>query len=56
METTTLPVQGFPRELLVQPIETRLHYFEAKVVAHQRLKEVHADLLVLPMPFQEEEW
>ncbi len=32
---------GFPRELLVQPLETRRHYFETKVVAHRRLKEVY---------------
>src|SRR6266478_10195950 len=45
MGTTTSPVQGFPRDLLTQPIASRLRYFETKVVAHQRLKEVHATLL-----------
>src|SRR5712691_479971 len=45
METATSPSQGFPRDLLAQPIATRLHYFETKVVAHQHLKEVHAILL-----------
>ena len=45
MGTHTSPSQGFPRDLLAQPIATRLHYFETKVVAHQHLKEVHATLL-----------
>src|SRR6266702_1215081 len=45
METATSPSQGFPQDLLAQPIATRLHYFETKVVAHQHLKEVHAILL-----------
>jgi hypothetical protein len=45
METTSPPTHGFPRDLLSQPPETRLRYFETKVVAHQRLKEVHASLL-----------
>lgn len=45
METTSEPPHGFPRDLLSQPLETRLRYFETKVVAHQRLKEVHASLL-----------
>ncbi len=45
METTTSPVQGFPRDLLTQSIATRLRYFAAKVVAHQRLKEIHTSLL-----------
>jgi Cdc6-like AAA superfamily ATPase len=45
MPTTSTSPKGFPRELLMQPIGTRLHYFETKVVAHQRLKEVHAALL-----------
>ncbi len=45
MGTTTSPVQGFPRDLLTQAIASRLRYFETKVVAHQRLKEVHATLL-----------
>ncbi len=45
MGTTTEPSQGFPRDLLTQPIATRLRYFETKVVAHQRLKEVHTTLL-----------
>ncbi len=45
METATSPSQGFPRDLLAQPIATRLHYFETKVGAHQHLKEVHAILL-----------
>ncbi len=33
------PTQGFPRDLLDQPIAVRRRYFETKVVAHQRLKE-----------------
>jgi energy-coupling factor transporter ATP-binding protein EcfA2 len=37
--------QGFPRELLHQLIAARRHYFETKVVAHQRLKEVYEALL-----------
>ena len=37
--------QGFPQELLNQPIENRLHYFETKVIAHQYLKEVYEALL-----------
>src|SRR6266567_6584509 len=45
METATSPSAGFPPDLLAQPIATRLHYFETKVVAHQHLKEVHAILL-----------
>jgi energy-coupling factor transporter ATP-binding protein EcfA2 len=36
---------GFPRSLLDQSLEARRHYFEAKVVAHQRLKEVYEALL-----------
>jgi len=40
----TLP-QGFPRALLEQSIDERRHYFETKVVAHQRLKEVYETLL-----------
>ena len=32
---------GFPRELLEQPIAVRRLYFETKVVAHHRLKEVY---------------
>ena len=42
---TDQPPQGFPRELLKQPIEARRHYFEKKVVAHQHLKQVYEDLL-----------
>jgi energy-coupling factor transporter ATP-binding protein EcfA2 len=38
-------MQGFPRELLDQPVATRRHYFETKVVAHQRIKEVYETLL-----------
>src|SRR5438132_13519526 len=45
METAPSSVQGFPRELLSEPTTRRLRYFETKVVAHQRLKEVHAALL-----------
>jgi GTPase SAR1 family protein len=37
--------QAFPRELLEQPIDARRRYFETKVVAHQRLKEVYDTLL-----------
>jgi energy-coupling factor transporter ATP-binding protein EcfA2 len=39
------PTQGFPRELLDQPIAARRHYFETKVVAHQQLKETYEALL-----------
>lgn len=39
------PTQGFPRELLDQPIVVRRRYFETKVVAHQRLKETYEALL-----------
>ncbi len=37
--------QGFPHDLLEQPVEVRRRYFETKVVAHQRLKEVYEALL-----------
>jgi type II secretory ATPase GspE/PulE/Tfp pilus assembly ATPase PilB-like protein len=37
--------QGFPRSLLEQSIDVRRHYFETKVVAHLRLKEVYEALL-----------
>lgn len=37
--------QGFPHALLEQPMEARRHYFETKVVAHQRLREVYEALL-----------
>jgi hypothetical protein len=36
---------GFPHSLLEEPIAARRHYFETKVVAHQRLKEVYEELL-----------
>ncbi len=36
---------GFPRSLLEQPLAARRLYFETKVVAHQRLKEVYETLL-----------
>ncbi len=39
------PTQGFPRDLLDQPIAVRRRYFETKVVAHQRLKETYEALL-----------
>lgn len=39
------PIPGFPSALLSQPIVARRHYFETKVVAHQRLKEVYEELL-----------
>ena len=39
------PTQGFPRELLDQPIAARRRYFETKVVAHQRLKDTYEALL-----------
>jgi hypothetical protein len=45
MSTPTPSLAGFPRALLEQPIAARLRYFETKVVAHQQLKQVHADLL-----------
>jgi len=32
---------GFPLELRNQPLEVRLAYFAAKVVAHPRLAEAH---------------
>ncbi|MBI4320946.1 MAG: ATP-binding protein [Chloroflexi bacterium] len=38
-------LEGFPRELLGQPIDARLAYFVGKVVAHPRLKEAHQALL-----------
>jgi hypothetical protein len=36
---------GFPSSLLEQSIAARRLYFETKVVAHQRLKQVYEDLL-----------
>src|SRR5436305_12161248 len=45
MSTPTPSPAGFPRALLEQPVAARLRYFETKVVAHQQLKQVHADLL-----------
>jgi hypothetical protein len=39
------PTQGFPRELLDQPIAARRRYFETRVVAHQRLKDTYEALL-----------
>lgn len=39
------PTQGFPRELLDQPIAARRRYFETKVGAHQRLKDTYEALL-----------
>lgn len=39
------PPQGFPRALLEQSMDARRHYFETKVIAHQRLKEVYEALL-----------
>ena len=36
---------GFPRSLLQQSIAARRRYFETKVVAHQRLKDVYEALL-----------
>jgi len=39
------PPPGFPSALLSQPIAARRHYFETKVVAHQRLKQVYEELL-----------
>jgi hypothetical protein len=42
---STPPSTGFPRALLEQPVQTRLHYFETKLVAHQKLKEAHDALL-----------
>lgn len=35
----------FPKELLLQPSQARLAYFQNKVVAHPRLKEAHGALL-----------
>ena len=37
--------QGFPRVLLEQSVDVRRHYFETKVIAHHRLKEVYEALL-----------
>lgn len=34
----------FPLELLSQPLDARLKYFQGKVVAHPRLKETHQQL------------
>lgn len=45
MPTASTPPTGFPRELLEQSVDARLRYFETKIVAHQRLKEVYAALL-----------
>ncbi len=42
---TDQPPQGFPRELLKQPMEARRHYFEKQVVAHHHLKQVYEALL-----------
>lgn len=36
---------GFPRELLSQPAEVRLAYFESKIIAHPQLKETHGRLM-----------
>lgn len=44
MATQPSAPAGFPRELLQQPGIARYRYFESKVVAHARLKEVHAAL------------
>lgn len=37
--------EGFPRELLSEPVSARLAYFAGKVVAHPRLKEAHGALM-----------
>jgi len=37
--------EGFPPELLGQPVSTRLAYFVGKVVAHPRLQETHHAVL-----------
>jgi hypothetical protein len=39
------PADGFPRELLDQPVAARLAYFAARVVAHPRLTQAHQALL-----------
>lgn len=39
------PIPVYPRELLTQPMEDRLRYFENKVIAHSHLKEVYETLL-----------
>src|SRR5436309_3504358 len=36
---------GFPRELLLQPVEARCTYFENKVIAHPLLKTAYERLL-----------
>jgi len=36
---------GFPPQLLAQPVAARLAYFQNKVVAHPRLKEAHQTLI-----------
>lgn len=45
MSTSESSPKGFPRELLEQSIEERLHYFDKVVVAHQILKQTYDDLL-----------
>ena len=41
-----MPTQdGFPRELLSQPVDARLAYFVGKIVAHPQLKETHNALI-----------
>jgi len=44
MSTPESSPKGFPRELLEQSIEERLHYFDKVVVAHQFLKQTYDDL------------
>jgi replication-associated recombination protein RarA len=36
-----MTAEGFPPELLAQPIPARLAHFVSKVVAHPRLQETH---------------
>ena len=40
-----MTTEGFPRELLSEPVSARLAYFVGKVVAHPRLKEAHEALM-----------
>jgi hypothetical protein len=40
-----MTAEGFPRELLEQPVSVRIHYFATKIVAHRRLKEAYDDLI-----------
>src|SRR6266704_2605285 len=45
MSTSESSPKGFPRELLEQSIDERLHYFDKVVIAHQILKQAYDSLL-----------